>query len=584
MSSQIDEIRDRLDIVQLVSEYLQLKKAGANYKAPCPFHKEKTPSFFVSPSKQIFKCFGCGKSGDVFKFIMEMEGLEFKEVLPILAKKVGVELRRESTQQRTERQKIYEICELATKFFEKQLETSKAGKEAQNYLKQRGITRELIKEWRIGYSPNVWRALSDFLVGKGYKREEIMAAGLAVKPENRNATPYDRFRGRIIFPIFDLQNNPIGFGGRIFEKTKPIDKTDIAKYINTPNTLIYDKSKVLYGLNKAKLDIRKKDNIILVEGYTDVILSSKTGIKNIVSSSGTSLTPYQLKILSRYTKNLTLGFDMDIAGESATKRGIDIAQMLGFDIRILLLPEGKDPADVVNEDPEKWKKTVKKTKSIIDFYFEKAFLKYDKNTLEGKKEISKLLLPFFSKIQNKIEESECISRLAKELNIKEEAVFEELRKIIEKQKRDPHLKEYEEIEEILPEKKEENLKTRKRRIEERLLMLIIKKPKYAQKKMVNYNFSKKEEREIFKAIKENKKFPKELKAFIAELELQFEVEKEKGEINIEKEIKFCINALNNIKKEEEIKKIVEKLKEAEKINNKKEINKLLEKIKKIQAQ
>lgn len=584
MSSQIDEIRDRLDIVKLISEYLQLKKAGANYRAPCPFHKEKTPSFFVSPSKQIFKCFGCGASGDIFKFIMQIEGLEFKEALPILAKKAGVELRREPIQQRTERQKLYEICELATKFFEKQLKDSRAGKEAQDYLEKRGITKELSREWRIGYSPNLWRSLSDFLVGKSYKREEIIKAGLSIESENKNATSYDRFRGRIMFPIFDLQNNVIGFGGRVFEKTKPVNKTDTAKYLNTPNTLIYDKSRVLYGLNKSKLDIRKKDSIILVEGYTDVILSSKANVKNIVSSSGTSLTPYQLKILSRYTKNLVLGFDMDIAGEGATKRGIDIAQVLGFDIKILSLPDEKDPADVANENPEKWQEATEKTKSIIDFYFQKAFSKYDENTLEGKKEISKLLLPFFAKIQNKIEESECISRLARELNLKEEVIIEELRKVIEREKRDPYIKEYKEVEEMLPEKEEENLKTRKRKIEERLLMLIIKRPNYAKKEDFGYDFSKKDEEEILKTIKEGKNFSDKLKPFIAELELQFEVEKEKGDIEIEEEIEFCINALNNIKKEEDIKRIVEKLKEAEKVNDRKKINKLLEKIKKTQTQ
>ncbi len=479
MPSQIDEIRERLDIVQVISEYLQLKKTGANYSAVCPFHSEKTPSFFVSPSKQIFKCFGCGESGDVFKFVMKIEGLEFKEALPILAKKAGVELKKEPLQQRTKKQKMYEICELATKFFQKQIKSSKKGKEAQEYLEKRGITKNLIEDWRIGYAPNIWRSLSDFLVGKGYKREEIIKAGLAIESENKNATPYDRFRGRIIFPIFDLQNNVVGFGGRIFEE-KIEGETKPAKYINTPNTPIYDKSKILYGLNKSKTEIRKKEKVILVEGYTDVILSHKSGILNIVSSSGTSLTPYQLKILSRYTKNLILGFDMDIAGESATKRGIDIAQILGFDIRIISLPEGRDPADVANENPEKWKEAIEKTKSIIDFYFEKAFLKYDKNTLEGKKQISELLLPFFSRLQNKIEEAECVSRLSKELNLKEEIIWEELRKIIEKQKKSPQFQNYSLPQEILIEEKE-TLKTRQRKIEERLLMFLLKKPEYLKK-------------------------------------------------------------------------------------------------------
>ncbi|MDD5551759.1 MAG: DNA primase [Candidatus Pacebacteria bacterium] len=579
MPSQIDEIREKLDIVQVLSEYLQLKKTGANFRANCPFHSEKKPSFFVSPSKQIFKCFGCGASGDVFKFVMQIEGLEFKDALPILARKAGVELRREPIKERTERQKIYDICELATKFFEKQIESNK-GKRVKEYLKKRGMDDKTIKEWRIGYSPNTWQGLSDFLVGKGFKREQVIKAGLAIDPEKENKTPYDRFRGRIMFPIFDLQSNPVGFGGRIFEKE---EETDPAKYINTPNTIVYDKSRILYGLNKAKVDIRKKEKAILVEGYTDVILSNKAGVTNIVSSSGTSLTPYQLKILSRYTKNLTFGFDMDIAGESATKRGIDIAQLLEFDIKIVPLPKEKDPADVIKENPEEWKKLTEKAKPIIEFYFEKAFSQFDKNTLEGKKQISQLLLPFFARIQNKIEESECISRLAKELKLKEEALWEELRKIRKEHKETSNFQEYTLSEEVLPEKEEKNLRTRQRKIEERFLMLILKGFK-CEKEKFPCKFSFDEGQKIFNCILEEKKVPKELKSFLNELELQFEVEKEeKGEIDLEKEAKFCINSLKTIKKEREIRKITEKLKDAEEKKDKKKVIKLLNQIKEIQS-
>lgn len=576
MPSQFDEIREKLDIVQVISEYLQLKKTGANFRANCPFHSEKKPSFFVSPSKQIFKCFGCGASGDIFKFVMQIEGLEFKDALPILARKAGVELRREPIKERTERQKIYDICELATKFFEKQIESSK-GKRVKKYLKKRGIDDKSIKEWRIGYSPNTWQGLSDFLVGKGFKREEIIKAGLAIQPEKENKTPYDRFRGRIIFPIFDLQGNPVGFGGRIFEKE---EETDPAKYINTPNTLIYDKSRILYGLNKAKVDIRKKEKAILVEGYTDVILSNKTGITNIVASSGTSLTPYQLKILARYTKNLTFGFDMDIAGESATKRGIDIAQLLGFDIKIVSMPKDKDPADVIKESLKEWEKLTEKAMPIIEFYFEKAFSQFDKNTLEGKKQISQLLLPFFARVQNKIEEAECISRLAKELKLKEEALWEELKKIrMEKTSSQKYIL----PEEILPEKEEKDLRTRQRKIEERFLMLILKGFK-CENENFPYKFSFDKGQKIFNCILEEKEIPQELKSFLNELELQFEVEKEeKGDIDLEKEARFCIDSLKTIKKEKEIKKITEKLKEAEEKKDKKKVLKLLNQIKEIQS-
>lgn len=580
--SQIDEIRDRLDIVQVISEYLQLQKTGANYRAICPFHSEKKPSFFVSPSKQIFKCFGCGVAGDVFKFIMQIEGIDFKEALQVLARKAGVELKREPIKERTKKQKLYDICELATKFFEKQLKETKKGKEAKEYLKERGIGEDLIKEWRIGYAPNTWRGLSNFLVAKGFKREDVVEAGLALrKEEKKEGLPYDRFRGRIIFPIFNLQDFVVGFGGRIFEKEK--EEKETAKYINTPNTLIYDKSKILYGLNKAKVDIRKEDSVVLVEGYTDVILSHKAGVKNIVSSSGTSLTPYQLKILSRYTKNLVLGFDMDIAGESATKRGIDLAQFFGFDIRIISVSEeGKDPADIASKNPQEWQDAVENTKSIIDYYFEKAFSKYDKNTLEGKKQISKLLLPFISRIQNEIEKAESISRLAKELNVKEEALWSEIQKI---KKENIDISQQYNLDEVLGEPfLKEDIKTRERRIEERLLMMLLKEKKYLSEIDKSFKFSFKEGQELFDSLRRGKKISKELDEFLKELELQFEIEREeKGEIDLEKEIHFCINSLKTIMKEKKIKEIIEKIREAEARGEVEKVKKLLEKIRKIQS-
>ncbi|PJB98316.1 MAG: hypothetical protein CO078_02160, partial [Candidatus Nealsonbacteria bacterium CG_4_9_14_0_8_um_filter_36_17] len=265
-------------------------------------HSFMTPNFVVG---------NCGKGGDLFGFVKEIEGVEFGDALRILAQKAGVELKKytpEYTKLKSERQRLYEICELATRFFEKQLEESSTGKEAKKYLISRGITEESIKKWRLGYSPDTWQGLSDFLVSKRYKQEEAERAGLSIK--NERGSFFDRFRGRIIFPIFDLNSQVIGFGGRVFKEK---DKTEIAKYVNTPNTLLYDKSRVLYGLDRAKLEVRKRENCVLVEGYTDVIMSHQAGILNVVATSGTALTPYQLKILKRYSENLILGFDMDVA-------------------------------------------------------------------------------------------------------------------------------------------------------------------------------------------------------------------------------------------------------------------------------
>jgi len=471
MDNPIEEIKNRLDIVEVIGSYIKLQKTGINYRAVCPFHSEKKPSFFVSPSRQIWRCFGCGLGGDVFKFVMEIEGVEFGDALRILAQRAGVELKKNTPEYKklkSERQNLYQICELATRFFEKQLQESKAGKEARKYLLARGISQDSIKKWRIGYAPDVWQGLSDFLTSKDYKREEIEKAGLALTSEKGSF--YDRFRGRIVFPIFDLHSQVIGFGGRVFKEK---DKKEIAKYVNTPNTILYNKSRVLYGLNKAKVEIRKKEACVLVEGYTDVILLSQAGFENVVSASGTALTAEQLKILKRYTENLTLAFDMDLAGDSATKRGIELAQALGFNIRVLRLPQGADPADVVSKDPKEWEEILKKGKSILEFYFESTLSKFDKKTPEGKKEISRVLLEVIKRIPNSIEQNFWIQQLARELEVSEEAIIEELKKV--KVSKDYFGPEYGLERETDSEKiSSPPQKSRKELLEEHLLSLIIK--------------------------------------------------------------------------------------------------------------
>jgi len=579
MPSQSDEIKEKLDIVQVISEYLELKKVGANYRANCPFHSEKTPSFYVSSSKQIFKCFGCQKAGDVFTFLMELEGIEFPEALQILAKKTGVEIKKEPPQQRTEKQRLYEICNTALRFFEKQLKTADSGREAKEYLKKRGIKEKTIKEWHIGWAPSAWRGLSDFLISRGYKREEIIKAGLAIRSEERIASPYDRFRERIMFPIFDLQNNAIGFGGRTFKVDSRSDShksvSAIAKYINTPNTLIYDKSMVLFGLNIAKMKIREEDEVVLVEGYTDVILSAQSGIQNVVSTSGTALTSHQLRILSRYTKNISLCFDMDIAGEAATKKGIDIAQIQGFNIKIVSLPENKDPADVASENSEEWRGDIKEAEEIINFYFKQSFERFDKNTVEGKKKISEIILPFVARLQNKIEEAHWIGELSQKLSLQEEIIWQEVEKIRGKQS-----KEYS-AESLIPSGVKLEDKKRKRKLEERLLMFFLKFPeefsKVADRLPV---FSFQEGAAIVNFLKEGGEAEKDLNNFISELDLQFDIENEKWEIKPKEEIRFCIDSILKIARDEDFRKIQEELKEAETENpeDEKKIAKILDKI------
>ena len=470
VSSPIDDIKARLDIVEVISSYIKLQKAGANYRTVCPFHTEKSPSFFVSPARQIWHCFGCNSGGDVFGFVKQIEGIEFGDALRILAQKAGVELKPfkpEFKELATERTKLYEISELACTFFEKQLGASLAGKEAKDYLLGRGISEDSIKEWRLGYSPDTWHGLSDFLVGRDYKKPEIEKAGLAIKKDDGGY--YDRFRGRIIFPVFDLNSQIIGFGGRVFgEKAKG----EVAKYINTPATILYDKSRTLYGLDKAKVEVRKKDFCILVEGYTDVILSHQAGLTNIASVSGTAMTPLQLKILKRYTENLSISFDMDLAGDSATKRGINLALGQGFNIKVITLPEGKDAADLIIKSVKAWEESIQKAKSILEFYFETTLKKFDKDTVEGKKQISKIILPIIKKISNKIEQTFWLQRLANEIKAREKDLIAEMAKTRSE-------------EEVLGLEPEEviNLpqKTRKELLEERLLVLILKSRKNLEK-------------------------------------------------------------------------------------------------------
>jgi len=560
--SPIEEIKSRLDIVEVIGSYLNLKKMGSNYVALCPFHSEKKPSFFVSPRLQIFKCFGCGLSGDIFKFVMLIEGVEFGDALRILAQRAGIELKKMKPEWKTERKRMTEICELATRFFEKQLE-GKTGKEVVEYLLKRKISQESIKKWRIGWAPQKKDALLKFLSEKGYKKEEVRKAGLAFQKEN--GEEIDFFRGRIVFPIFDLNSQVIGFAGRIFKTEEG------PKYLNSPNTILYDKSKVLYGLDKARLEIRKKDFTILVEGYTDTILAHQEGFENTVSASGTALTPYQLNILKRYSQKIYFVFDADLAGELATKRGIDLAQLKGFEIKVVLLPEGMDPADLLAKNPETFKISIEKALSILEFYFQTAFSRFDKKTIEGKKAISQFLLPVIKRIQNEIEKSHWLSVLAKELKAREEDLRHELEKI--KTEEEKLGLEEEEISN-LPQKSRQEL------LQERLLFLILKSPEKIEF-LDDLSFFDQEFQEIFSKLKENPaKEIKDLSPQAQEIYNENLLKSEIEEIEEEKilpEIKFCLREIKVSRIKTELSQISQEIREAEEEKNFEKAKDLIEK-------
>lgn len=433
-----------------------------------------------------FAVANCGAGGDIFGFIQQIEGMEFGEALRVLAAKAGVELSGFDRELKTEKTRLLEICEMSAKFFEKQLHNSDTGKKALEYLLGRGLTLESAKEWRLGFAPNSWNALTNFLKDAGYKSSEINSAGLSVAKES-STDFYDRFRSRIMFPIFDLNDQTVGFTGRIFEETsnKRQETSQAAKYVNTPQTLIYDKSKVIYGLNKAKLAIRKENHCIAVEGNMDVIMSHQAGVQNAVASSGTALTVQHLKTIKRYTENLDLCFDTDSAGETATRRAVDWALNEGLNVGIITIsspnPEGvqqvgpyragfKDPADFIKVlGNNKWQEEAKNSKPIVEFYFNKSFRDYDSTTALGKKQITNILLPFIKSISNKIERAHWLSELSSRLRISEAVLISVLESVGEEK---PFSSPDSVEEKIL--QADANL------LEEALLSIIFKKPALAK--------------------------------------------------------------------------------------------------------
>lgn len=417
MTSQTEEIKSKIDIVDLVGSYVRLQRAGANFKALCPFHGEKTPSFNVSPARGIWHCFGCGLGGDIFEFVQKIEGVEFVDALKTLADRAGVELKREDPQFRTERNRQFALLEEAAKFFEENLNG-----EPLKYLKKRGLEDETIKTFRLGYAADEWRALSGYLKERGFANGEIEKSGLVVKNQRDF---YDRFRGRIMFPIFDYNGRVVAFGGRIFP-----EKENEAKYVNSPETLLYSKSKILYGLNKSKQEILRTGICVLVEGYMDMIMSYQAGVRNVVAVSGTALTAEQLKSIRRLAEKLIAAFDVDTAGEGAAKRGISLALEQEFDVRVAgALGEGmKDPADAAAKSPEIWQKAVAASRHIVEFYMDSVLKKYQPSSPEAKRAFQKTVLPVVAAL-SELERAHWVREVGNVLSVKEEAIWSALQRI-----------------------------------------------------------------------------------------------------------------------------------------------------------
>jgi DNA primase len=415
--SVITEVKQRLDIVELVSEYVTLQKAGRNFKGLCPFHSEKHASFFVFPEQQSWHCFGaCGTGGDIFSFIMKKEGIDFGQALGRLAQRGGIALSPLEAPSRAEdekKERLFQINEAATEYYHHLLSSSKAGAAARSYLAKRKIMPETLKEFRLGFSPDAWETIKNYLLGKGYTEKELAEAGLVIEKEEGGS--YDRFRNRLLFPICDAQGRVTGFGARVLDDSLP-------KYINSPQTPIFDKSSSLYGIDKAKSAIRKKNLVIIVEGYMDVLTAHQHGWQNVVGSMGTSLTERQVEGIKRLTNNITLALDADLAGEEATLRGKAILAYSNAEANVILLPPGKDPDEVVREDPALWQKLVEEALPIMDFAFKSVIGKVDINKARDKSLAVQKLLPSIYEIKDPVQQSHYLRRLARELKIEESAI------------------------------------------------------------------------------------------------------------------------------------------------------------------
>ncbi|MEI6478983.1 MAG: DNA primase, partial [bacterium] len=429
MSSTVEKIKEKLSIEEVVGSYITLEKAGTYLKARCPFHQEKSASFFISPERNTYYCFGCGQKGDIFSFIEEMEALDFLGALKILAERAGVEIEKEDKREKSEREKLFEIMEDATSFFERKLRDSK---EALIYLKDRGVSIESLKKFRVGFAPDEWHSLIETLRNR-WNENDLLLAGLIKKGPKGN---YDTFRGRVMFPIFDASGRTVAFSGRILKK-----ESEEAKYINSPETPIFEKSKTLYGINFAKNSIREKKYAVLVEGQMDLVMSHQAGVDNAVATSGTSLTYDHLTYLRRITDTLVISFDSDQAGISASFRASLMALEKNFFVKASVIDSAKDPADIVKSDPKLWQKIVDEAPSVIDYFLSIAKKRIDANERNDADTILKSqILPLVRSIESSIDQSRILSKVSLEFGLPEGALRDEMKKIIIEETPSPALK------------------------------------------------------------------------------------------------------------------------------------------------
>ncbi len=416
----VEDIKSRLSIEDVISQYVELKRAGRNFKGLSPFSSERSPSFMVSPEKQIWHDFSSGKGGNMFSFVMEMEGLDFKGALELLARKAGVDLEQYRTSgQRSntkEKERLHQVLDLAAKFY--QVHFSKSQAALEYVFKKRQFTKETALQWRLGYSPNNGTAAVDFLKKQGFTEAEIKGAGLSAE---RYRGLGDMFRGRLMIPLQDPQGRIIGFTARLLQ-----DDPDAPKYINTPQTLLYDKSRHVYGLHLAKESIRKTKYVVVSEGNLDVIMSHQAGVRQVVATAGTALTDQHLKALGRFTGDIRLSFDADKAGLNATERAIPIASKVGVSLSIITIPNGKDPDELIKKDPKKWQEIIEKPQYALDWLMERYEKELDVTSAQGKRQFSDVILHVVRGLQDQVEQEHYIGEVAKRIGVSQAALLNKL--------------------------------------------------------------------------------------------------------------------------------------------------------------
>lgn len=419
---QKDEVKSKVDITEVISSYIPLKKAGRNLSGLCPFHTEKTPSFMVSPERQTFKCFGCGESGDAFTFLEKMEGWDFRETLEELAKRVGVKLKKFTPgSESLKKDKLIEIHTLVAKLYSHLLNKHPAGEKARKYLKNRGIDEETWNKFGLGYSPAGWENTFDFLKKRNFNISDVANSGLVIARSNvTQGSFYDRFRDRIVFPLRDIKGTVLGFSARVIESdagNRISDTRKEPKYINSPETPIFNKGSMLFGIDVAKNAIRDKSEAVLVEGEFDVLSSFTVGVENVVASKGTALTEKQIALLARFSESVVLCFDSDIAGDAAARRAIEMMDAVGMIVKVANLGKYKDPDEFIKQDSRGFKNAIGGASNIYDFLIDSVASRHDVSSPAGKKKIGAEILPILSKISDDMMRAHYIQKLARTLDL-----------------------------------------------------------------------------------------------------------------------------------------------------------------------